>query len=339
MSQKWGLAGHTSNLNKTSILIEIIYHKRSALMPTLRQFEYLVALADLRHFGRAAAATHCSQPTLSHQLGVLEKRLSVKLVERGSGNVELTPIGREIAQRAQKVLAEVRDIRDIATRSSDGMSGTLRFGVSPTLGPYLLPQIIALLHREHPDLRFYIREGIPDDQSQELARGSLDLLMGPLPMNGVDLEIEPLFRERLLVVCASDHPLAARSALTASDLHGTEILSLDRRHHYHHQIAALCSELGANLIPDYEGTSLDSLRQMVASGLGMAILPEFYLYSEAGGKTGIKVLKIRNWKASRSIALGWRRGAAYQLAYKQIARRIQTEAQKLLKTHSDSLFQ
>lgn len=308
-------------------------------MPTIRQFEYLLALADLKHFGRAAAATHCSQPTLSHQIGVLEKQLSVKLVERGTSPVELTPIGREIAQRAQRVLAGVRDIRELATRAQSGMTGTLRFGVSPTLGPYLLPPIIALLHEEHPDLKFYIREGIPDDQSRELSRGGLDLLLGPLPMNGIDLEIEPLFRERLLVVCASDHPLAARSDLTTSDLGGADILSLDRRHHYHHQIASICGEFGANLIPDYEGTSLDSLRQMVASGLGMAILPEFYLYSEAGGKAGIKVLDIRKWTATRSIGMGWRQGSAYQDAYRDVAKRIQTEAQRLLKVHSGSLFQ
>ena len=112
-------------------------------MPTLRQFEYLVAVADNRHFGRAAQAAAASQPTLSHQLRALEARLGVTLVERRTHGAELSPIGREIAERARQVLVEVKDIRDLAERASDRLAGTLRFGVSPTLGPYLMPPVIA----------------------------------------------------------------------------------------------------------------------------------------------------------------------------------------------------
>lgn len=299
-------------------------------MPTLRQLEYLVALADLQHFGRAAAAARTSQPTLSHQLAALEKKLGVALVERASGGMKMTPVGRDVAARARRVLLVVREIRELATRAAGTLAGTLHFGVSPTLGPYLMPPIIAELHREYPDLRLYIREGIPDDQVRDLSRGALDMLLGPMPMDAPDLTVEPLFRERMLLVSATDHPLTRREVLRKADLRGIEMLSLDRRHHFHRQVAALCREIGADLLHDYEGTSLDSLRQMAASGLGLAVLPELYLRSEAGGTTGIVVLDVADWNVTRSIAAGWRRGAALAASYQRIAERIRLEASALM---------
>ncbi|MGF1550499.1 MAG: hydrogen peroxide-inducible genes activator [Sphingomonadaceae bacterium] len=299
-------------------------------MPTLRQFEYLVALADQRHFGRAAQTANVSQPTLSQQLRALETRLGVRLVERGRNKAELTPVGREVAARARKLIVAVRDIRDLARRAQDKLAGTLRFGVTPTLGPYLMPAIVARLHREQPDLRLYIREGIPDAQALELARGELDMLLGPLPIEGAGIETEPLFREPLFLVAPPDHPLSGRSRLGLADLAGAPVLSLDRRHHFHRQVAGLCAEHGMEILRDYEGTSLDAIRQMVASGLGLAVLPDLYLRSEVGGEGGIRVLGIEGWKATRSIAAAWRSGAAYAAAYRAVAGAIQGEARTLL---------
>lgn len=301
-----------------------------AAVPTLRQLEYLVAIADLKHFGRAAQASHVSQPTLSQQLRALEDRLGVTLVERQLGGAELTPIGRELADRARRVLVDVRDIRDLAKRAAEGAAGTIRFGVTPTLGPYLMPAIVAALHREQPDLRLYIREGIPDEQALELARGRIDMLLGPLPIHGDSLAIEPLFRERLFLVAAPDHRLAQAARLTTADLRGATVLSLDPRHIFHRQVAAICADHGMQLLRDYEGTSLDSLRQMAGSGLGIAVLPEFYLRSEVGGEAGVRVLDIAGWQASRSIAVAWRAGAAYAGVYAEIAARITAEATQQL---------
>ncbi|MGZ8351440.1 MAG: hydrogen peroxide-inducible genes activator [Allosphingosinicella sp.] len=298
-------------------------------MPTFRQLEYLVAVADLKHFGRAAQACHVSQPTLSQQLRTLEERLGVTLIERGLGSAELTPVGREIAARARRLLVGVKDIRALARRAAEGGAGTIRFGVTPTLGPYLMPAIVAALHREHPDLRLYIREGIPDEQALELTRGQLDMMLGPLPIQGDDLLVEPLLRERLYLVAPPDHPFAQASRLSKPQLRGTEILSLDRRHHLHRQVAAICAEYEMVVLRDYEGTSLDSIRQMVGSGLGLAILPEFYVRSEVGGSAGVRVLDVSGWKATRSIAAAWRAGAAYAELYLTIARRIQAEAASL----------
>ena len=272
---------------------------------------------------------HVSQPTLSQQLRALEERLGVPLVERRFSGAELTPIGRDIAERGRRVLVEIKDIRNLARRAAEGAAGTVRLGVTPTLGPYLLPPIVAALHSERPDLKLYIREGIPDDQVLELARGEIDLLLGPLPIAGEGLTIEPLFREPLRLVASPDHPLAGRP-VEREALLGAPILSLDQRDHFHRQVAGLCAEYGMQLLRDYEGTSLDSIQQMVASGLGLAVLPDCYLRSESGGTTGMAVLDVKGWNAWRAIAAVWRQGAAYADTFRSIAERVQREARLIL---------
>ncbi|WP_137752228.1 hydrogen peroxide-inducible genes activator [Sphingopyxis sp. L1A2A] len=299
-------------------------------MPTLRQLEYLVAVADLRNFGRAAQACNVSQPTLSQQLRSLEDRLGVVLIERHMSGAELTPVGREITIRARRLLVDAEDIRDLARRSGERLAGTLRFGVTPTLGPYLMPPIVAALHREQPDLRLHIREGIPEEQALQLARGALDMLLGPLPIEGRGLTVEPLFRERLFLVAATDHPLAKIPDLHVDHLRGAPVLSLDRRHHLHRQVANICSEFGMELLRDYEGTSLDSVHQMATSGIGLAILPELYFRSDVAGRTGVVLLEPKGFELTRSIAAAWRSGAAYSGDYSIIADRIAAEARALL---------
>lgn len=295
-------------------------------MPSLRQLEYLVAIADLKHFGRAAGAVNVSQPTLSQQLRTLEARLGVTLIERGDSPVQLTPIGREIAGRARKILLEVEDVRALAKRSVTGLAGTIRLGVTPTLGPYLMPTVVAQLHRDYPDMRLYIREGIPDEQVAELRRGGLDMMLLPLPVGGSDLHVEPLFREPLHIVAAPDNPLCAKPILRRADFAGQTVLSLDPRHHFHRQAQAICGELNAELLRDYEGTSLDSLRQMAGSGLGLAILPELYLRSEVGGEDMVHRLIIADWSQTRSIAAIWREGVAYADSYRLVAETIARHA-------------
>ena len=299
-------------------------------MSTLRQFTYLVALADYRNFRRAADAVNVSQPTLSQQLRALEGRLGVTLVERNESPVQLTPVGREVVARARKVLLDVKDIEDMTRRTRTGMGGTIRFGVTPTLGPYLMPSIVAALHRAYPDMRLYVREGIPDEQARELSRGDLDMVLSPLPVSGSDLHIEPLFREPLHIVCPPDHPIASAPLVRKQDLAGVGFLSLDQHHHAFRQAREICSDLGAHMLEDYHGTSLDALRQMCGSGLGFAIIPELYLRSEAGGEDMVRRLDLADWSASRSIAAVWREGAAYSASYRIIAEAIAAEARRIL---------
>ena len=178
----------SSNRNDRAISIELIYRCQ---MLSLRQLQYLVAVADLGHFGRAANSLRVSQPTLSMQLRKLEDHLGVRLVDRGRGGVHLTPVGRELASRARKMLLDMHDMEDLARRSAGELIGTIRFGVSPTIGPYLLPAIVGVLKRVMPEMRLYIREGISSDQLQELRSGSLDMMLAPLPIDGSDLHVEP----------------------------------------------------------------------------------------------------------------------------------------------------
>ncbi len=299
-------------------------------MPTLRQLQYLVALDDLKHFGQAAAAVNISQPTLSQQLRALEARLGTTLVERGSPSVSLTPIGRDICQRARSVLMQVDDIKAFAQRSQGEMSGTIRFGVSPTLGPYLMPEIISLMHRRFPSIKLYIREGISADQIRELNRGGLDMVLVSLPVTGPDLHVEPLFRESLHLVAPPDHPLALKATVNKEQLRGAPILSLDPRHHLHGIVEQICNDLGAELLRDYEGSSLDSLCQMTGSGLGVSVMPELYLRSEVGGRNVVKRLNISGWASYRSIAAVWRRGAAFTEHFEKIAALIGGEARRTL---------
>jgi LysR family hydrogen peroxide-inducible transcriptional activator len=301
-------------------------------MTTFRQFSYLVALSDHRSFRRAADAVHVSQPTLSQQIRSLEAQLGVTLVERGDNPVQLTPIGREVVSRARKLLLDLEDLKALTKRSREDTVGTIRFGVTPTLGPYLLPSIVTTLHRRFPDLRLYIREGIPDEQAKELARGELDMLLSPMPVMGSDLHIEPLVREPMHIVAPPDHAIARKAAVRKRDLAGVGFLSLDRRHHSHRQTHELCQQVGAILLEDYDGTSLDALRQMCGSGIGFALLPEFYLRSEAGGEDMVVRLKLADWSASRSIAAAWREGVAFAASYKMIAGVIASEARRILAT-------
>ncbi len=303
-------------------------------MPTLRQFQYLTTLADTGSFAQAARLCHVSQPTLSQQVKALEGRLGVRLLERSTTGAVLTPIGRSIVAKARIVLGHVRDIEALATSAANGLTGTLRLGTTPTLGPYLLSPIIAELHRVAPGLRLYVREGIPEAQSLALSRGDLDLLLGPLPIVGDDLEVQPLFREPLYLVSAIDSDLAG-GRIESAALAGRTLLSLDTRHHLHRQVAEIAHLHGMSLSPDYEGTSLDSLHQMVASGLGLSVLPALYLSSDVGGAAGVVVLDVVGWKAHRSIALAWRRGASMEPAFRAIASHVQRSAQDRLDVAAD----
>lgn len=299
-------------------------------MPTVRQLEYFLAVAEQRHFGRAAQFCNVSQPTLSHQLRALEDRLGIVLIDRTAPDAELTPAGREIVERAKRVMIGIRDIRAVAARSAKQISGIVRFGITPTLGPYLMPALIGALKAELPDLRFYIREGIPAEQARDLSSGRLDLMVGPAPVIGENLEILPLFDEPMSVVASRTHHLVGVPHLDRSDLAGERFLTLDSRHHYHQLVRQACAELGAEMLLDYEGTSLDTIHQMAGSGVGLAILPELYLRSEVGGDALVVRLPVGNWQCSRPVVAAWRTNSANAAEYRALATRIREEAENLL---------
>ncbi len=295
-------------------------------MPTVKQFRYLVLLSEEQHFRKAAQRANVTQPTLSAQIKELEHRLKAPLLERGTSGVVFTPLGREIVERARRVLSDVQDIIDLAASSEHGFHGTVRLGVPPTLGPYLLPYLVPGLHADYPQLKLYVREGKPADLQAELLSGTLDLVVSPLPISEGDLKIEKLFREPLQVAVSPDHRLASKNRIERSDLVGESVLAIEKGHHLHDQVSLLCSDFGAQLLRDYEGTSLDTLRHMVGMGVGIAFLPALYIRSEIGERGEVVILRHNLSNLYRQIGLAWRRKSVHETLFQDFAEMIRNTA-------------
>ena len=276
-------------------------------MPSLRQLTYLITVAETGHFGKAAEKLHVTQPTLSMQLGKLERELGSKLLQRLGKRVQPTPIGRNVLAHARNAIAEVRRIQDL-TRAGDKLgNGLFHLGVSPTLGPYLLPSLIASLHRQWPELKLSVREHAPAQLETRLSQGDLDLVIAPLPINGHQLQTRLLFEEPLLLAVSPDHPLAGQEKVQKHQLKGQRILAMESGFHLREQVAALCDDYEAELLRDFEGTSLDTLRHMAGMGLGMAFLPALYVHSEIDGRNDVCILRLAAQEPYRQIGLGFRK--------------------------------
>lgn len=288
-------------------------------MPNLRQLEYLVAVADTLHFRRAAEKTNTTQPTLSEQLKALECRLGTQLVERTRSRVIITPVGVQIVEIARRMLADTDEIRALAAGGGKELAGVLRLGLPPTIGPYLLPHVIPELQRAYPGLKVYLREELPSVLPRALEEGRHDVVMSLLPVRGAELVSQPLFREPLYLAVGPEHPLAQKCAASRSDLEGEDVLALEPGHQLHDVVLALCDEFGARLRSDYEGTSLDTLHEMVAMGLGITFLPGLYVKAIISRETAIKTLEIEDRAVYRTVGLIWRRSSARQASYESLA--------------------
>lgn len=297
---------------------------------TLRQLRYLVALEETRHFRHAAEVSGISQPSLSVQIKALEDALSIQLVERGSGPVQMTAPGREVCRRAREILSAAQGLMDLSVTMKDGLGGTLRLGTSATIGPYLMPYVISELQAHHPDLRLYIREEKPKALLQGLSEGNHDLILTQLPAGGRDVQVARLFRDPLLVVMPKGHPLADMSSVTPQLLAQETILSLAPSYALYDLVAAFSLDVGATLARDYEGTSLDALRQMVAMGMGVTLLPSLYIASEIMGRANDVVVRpLEGRRIDRSVGLVWRSTSGDVAAYSQLAQSIRDTARGL----------
>ncbi|WP_439138293.1 hydrogen peroxide-inducible genes activator [Roseicyclus sp.] len=296
---------------------------------TLRQMRYLIALEETQHFREGAESCGISQPSLSVQIKTLEDTLGLTLVERGRGPVRLTLAGREVARRAREILDAAQGILDLSVTLKSGLGGTIRLGTSATLGPYLMPHVISDLRASHPDLRLYIREAAPRDLLRELHDGVHDLILTQLPVSGATLSHARLFREPLAVALPAGHPLAARETLDNDDLSDKTILSLSPAYALYDMISALCVETGAHLSREYEGTSLDALRQMVAMNMGLTFLPALYVESEIQGRARDVVTRpFRGRRFARSIGLVWRASSGAAPAYERLAAAMRDTARR-----------
>jgi LysR family hydrogen peroxide-inducible transcriptional activator len=272
-------------------------------MTTFRQLQCLVAVADTLHFRRAAERLGLSQPAVSAQLAQMEEGLGTLLVERTRRRVLMTPVGRDVAERARAILRDVADLEDAARQSGEPLSGTLRLGVLRTLGPYLLPHILPEMRRRHPDLKLYLREEPGERLLAELASGDLDMVMvADAPHGDTHLTVVPLFHEPLWAALPLGHPLGSRQTLTAGDMEKEQLILLELGDGLREPAMALAAEH-----PDFRATSLDSLRQMVAMGLGATLLPALYVFAEALKDDQIAMRPLAAPAPGRAIDLVWRR--------------------------------
>lgn len=299
----------------------------------LRDLQYLLALAEHRHFGRAAEACFVSQPTLSTQIRKLEDELGVTLVERTPRQALLTDIGREIAQRARTVLNEVEQIRGAARRSADPESGTLRLGIFPTLAPYLLPHVVPVLRQRFPRLELLLVEEKTEEVLERLREGRLDAGIIALPVPDEHLHAEFLFEEPFLLAVPRHHPLARRKTLTLTDLEGENLLLLEDGHCLRDQALEVCQMAGAGEKSGFRATSLETLRQMVAADVGITLLPTLAVMPPVAQAPNVHLVEFRGHPPHRRIAMLWRKSSAMSGFLMQVAEVFKELPPELLDAH------
>ncbi len=276
----------------------------------LRDLQYLVALAEHKHFGRAAEATFVSQPTLSTQIMKLEDELGVALVERTPRKILLTEVGREIVQRARDVLNEVEQIRIIARRTLDPESGTLRLGIFPTLGPYLLPHVIPQIRERFPRLELLLVEEKTEVILRQLREGRLDAGILALPVHDQQLHVEKLFDEPFVLAVPAGNPLANHRSIKLDDLADQNLLLLEDGHCLRDQALEVCQLAGAGEKSGFRATSLETLRQMVAANVGITLLPILAVKPPVAQVDNVRLIEFRGRPPSRHIAMVWRKSSA-----------------------------
>jgi len=275
----------------------------------LRDLQYLVALAETRHFGRAAQRCHVSQPTLSAQLKKLEEYLGVALIERRPRRVGLTPAGEAVVERARRMLRDAEDIRALARASQDPLGGELKLGLIPTLGPYLLPRIAPRITRALPKLQLMLHEYQTAPLIERVMQGELDVAILALPADTRGLVTRSLFAEAFLVAMPEHHRLTARKRLKPADLDGEKLLLLEEGHCLRDQALEVCARVGTEE-HSFRATSLETLRQMVAAGLGITLLPRLAAEGPFASARGLVVRPFSPPAPSRVIGAAWRRSTS-----------------------------
>lgn len=275
-------------------------------MITLRQLRYLASLARHRHFGRAAADCSVTQPALSMQIRELEREVGAELVERRPGEIELTELGREIAERAEAILTASRDLVDFA-RHRDPLSGHLKLGIIPTLAPYVLPRVLPRLQQAHPGLRLEMRETQTRNLIEELARGDLDCVMLALPVEGgADVETLPLFEDAFLLALPATEALPDLGAIDIADVDQRRLILLEEGHCLRDQALAFCATSRRDVPAGLGATSLATVMQMVANGYGVTLVPEVAIDVEVRDWR-VKLQRFRDPQPARTVGLAWRR--------------------------------
>ena len=289
--------------------------------PTLRQLEYMAAVAQHGTFGGAADAVHVSQPAMSAQIAELEQRLGVALFERDRHGARLTAEGEAVLIAARQVLDDVDRLLEVAAERSDDLIGPLRIGVIPTMAPYLLPTVVRETTRRYPQAELHLAERRTSDLVAAIEAGDLDvgLLATPVPEIGPSLAVTELARDRFVLALPEGHPYAGRSRLPQSALGSLPMLLLEEGHCLRSHAQAACSIIGASPLGSTHATSLPAAVQMVAAGIGGTLLPASAIEVEARPGSGISTRRLRKPEPYRQISLVWRRRAGRSEQYDRLA--------------------
>jgi len=275
----------------------------------LKDLRYLVALADTRHFGQAAAKCFVSQPTLSAQLKKLEDYLGTPLIERQPKNVKLTEMGERVVERARRMLSDSDEIFELAKGSQDPLAGNLRLALIPTVGPYLLPLVATTLRKQLPRLKLMLYEYQTEALFERLKAGAIDVGILALPIDVDGLTTRTLYEEPFTVALPANHPLADRASVKLEALAGEKLLLLEDGHCLRDQALEVCGRIGLHESGDYRATSLETLRQMVAAGHGITLLPGLAAAAAHGDQRSLVVRPFTKPAPKRVIGAAWRKSS------------------------------
>jgi LysR family hydrogen peroxide-inducible transcriptional activator len=278
---------------------------------TLTELRYIVAVARERHFGRAAEACFVSQPTLSVAIKKLEEELDVKIFERGSSEVSMTPLGEAIVRQAQQVLEQAQGIREIAERGKDPLAGALRLGIIYTIGPYLLPELVKHAIEHTPQMPLMLQENFTVKLLDMLRTGELDCAIMAEPFPDAGLAVAPLYDEPFMVAVPKNHPLAKRKKISADELKRETMLLLGTGHCFRDHVLEVCPEYARfssdteGIKKSFEGSSLETIKHMVASGMGITVVPRLSVPDEP--QTHLRFIAFETLVPTRRVVLAWRR--------------------------------
>lgn len=288
----------------------------------LRDLKYLISVAKEQHFARAAEKSFVSQPTLSMQIKKLEDELGVQIFERSQKKFMVTKVGEEIIKKAEIILREAEEIKNIATNSKDPMSGEIRIGAFPTLAAYFFPKIVGKISRKFPKLKLLLIEEKTEILLQKLKSGEIDAAFIAIPCDDFGLEHQQIFSEEFLLAVPLKHRLAKQKKVEKKDLKGQELMLLEDGHCLRDQALEACSMLGSFEQQDFRASSLETLRQMVIAGAGITFIPQIAVKKE----DKISYLKIAN-APKRTIGLYWRQTSARKILMQEIVKLL-TQNQK-----------
>ncbi len=289
------------------------------MIPSIRQLKYLVAVAEHRHFSKAAETCFVTQSTLSTAIRELEQQLGVVIFERNRKSVLITPVGERLLAQARTILGEVEDFVCLARAERGSLTGEIRLGVIPTIGPFLLPRMLCDLRQAYNKLRLYLKEEISARLASMLTQGKLDVLMLAFPYPLRDVETTILFEDEFLLCMPSGHPLEREPSVRQSQLRGESLLLLEEGHCLRDHALEACDLQSAETNLVYQGTSLHTLVQMVANGLGLTLLPAVAVAGDVLGDTNLPLRRFRSEKVCRRIGMAWRKSDPRRDEYRVLA--------------------